>query len=203
MRVSKSFVIGALLIASATSFAQQGKGNQCTPDGVWYGGSKVAYRFTIIPAGPAGHYVTFAEGMYKNSVMTTMFAGELAKAGDKYEGTLMALNTQDPAYAGPPPYAALPNIAVGWASIEMLDCNTMMNTIPFYGMYFGAPSQAGPGIWEPGTPWTGISWVEDGKVPFVDPPDVDLIVMATGDTKPIVETYHRVLRTVNPDLLHH
>ena len=204
MTASTRLVISALLIAAATSLiAQQGKGNQCTPEGVWYGGSVVAYRMTIIPAGPAGHFIAFAEGMYKNSVMTSTYAGEIAKAGDKYEGMTMALNTQDPEYASaPPPYKVLPDIAVGWMSMEMMDCNTIKNTLPFYGLYFGAPSEAGAGVWKPGTPWTGIDWVIGGKVPLVDPPDVDLIPVLTGDTKPIVETYHRILRTVNPALLH-
>ena len=176
--------------------AQQGKGNQCTPEGVWYGGSVVAYRMTIIPAGPAGHYMTFAEGMYKNSVMTTMYTGEMVKTRDSYDGTLMALNTQDQEYAGPPPYQQLPDIAAGSFSVEMMDCNTLKNTIPFYGLYFGSQ------IWKPGTPWTGIGWVARGKIPLVDPPDVDLVQALTGDTKPIVETYHRIARAVNPPLMH-
>ncbi len=197
MFASRNWLISALLIsAGIMSSAQQGKGNECTPAGVWYGGSVVAYRMTIMPAGPAGHYVTLAEGMYKNSVLTTMYAGEMTKSGNKFEGTLMALNTQDPAYTGAPPYQNLPDIAAGSFSVEMIDCNSLTNTIPFYGLYFGSQ------IWKPGTPWTGINWVASGKVPLVDPPDVDLVFALTGDTKPIVETYHRIARAVNPALLH-
>jgi len=203
MRRSSCWVMISLLFTlSASAFAQEGKGNDCTIAGVWYGGSVVAYRLTVIPAGPAGHYIVLGEGMYKNGVMSTTFTGESVKNGNRYEGNLMALTTQDPQYFNPPPYTRLPDIAVGWASMEMTDCNTIQNTLPFYGLYFGAPSKAGLGIWEPGTPWSGINWVTNGKVPLADPPDVDLIPVLTGDTKPIVETYHRVMRTVNPTLLH-
>ncbi len=195
-------MIAFLLVSATNAFAQQGKGNDCTIAGVWYGGSVVAYKLTIIPAGPAGHYITIGEGMYKNSVMSTTFSGEAVKNGDKYEGTLMGLNTQDPQYLNPPPFTALPDIAVGWTTVEMLDCNTVRNTIPFYGIYFGPPSPAGSGIWQPGTPSTGMNWVVGGKRPLLDPPDVDLIPILTGDTKPIIETYHRVPLAVNPTLLH-
>lgn len=196
-------VIALLLGVAAGAFAQQGKGNECTPSGVWYGGSVVAYQMTIIPGGPAGHYTTFAQGMYKNSVLNTVYAGEVVKNGNKYEGSLVALSTQDPEYLNPPPFTKLPDINAGWASMELLDCNTLQNTIPFFGVYFGPPSPFGVGIWEPGTPWWGVNWVAKGKVPLLDQPDVDLIPILTNDTKPIVETYHRVSRTVNPALLHH
>ncbi len=128
--------------------------------------------------------------------MTSTYAGEMVKVGDKFEGSVMALNTQDPEYSGLPPYTTLPDIAVGWSSMEMLDCNTIKSTMPFLGLYLGAS------MWQPGTPWTGIAWLAGGKTPLVDPPDVDMIPVLTGDSKPIVETYHRVLRTVNPALLH-
>ena len=61
--------------------------------------------------GPAGHYRVFTEGMYKNAVMTTMWSGQIEKHGKLYEGTISALNTQDLAYNGPPPFANLPDIA--------------------------------------------------------------------------------------------
>jgi hypothetical protein len=50
----------------------------------------------------------------------------------------------------------------------------------------------GKGIWEPGTPWSGVNWVADAKVSRLGTPDVDLIPILTCDTKPIVETYHRL-----------
>ena len=202
-RCSCLVVIAFFFTLAASAFAQKGKGNECSPVGVWYGGSVVAYRMTITPAGAAGHYLVTAEGMYKDSVMSTTFVGESVKNGSKYEGSVMALTTQDPQYLNPPPLKKLPDIGIGWASMEMTDCNTITNTLPFYGLYFGAPGPKGAGIWEPGTPQSGINWVAKGKVPLVDPPDVDLIPLLTGDTKPIVETYHRVLQTVNPALLHH
>lgn len=176
--------------------AQQGKGNACTPAGVWYGGSVVAYRITITPAEPAGHFAVLTEAMYKNSVMSTTWSGQIVKKGKMYEGSMSALSTQDPQYMNPPPFTALPDIAAGWFTFALKDCNTLQSIIPFLGLYAGA------GIWEPGSPWTGINWLSNGKTPLIDPPDVDLILFLTGDTKPIVETYHRVLNTVNPNLLH-
>lgn len=190
-------IVAILFSLAAVSFAQQGKGCECTLAGVWYGGSVVGYRITITPAGPAGHYTVISEAMYKNSVMSTNWTGEISKKGKNYQGSLSALTTQDPAYSGPPPFANLPDIAAGWFTFELLDCNTMKSVIPFLGLYNGA------GIWKPGTPWTGIDWTSGAKVPLIDPPDMDIIPFLTGDSKPIVETYHRVVQTVNPALLHH
>jgi hypothetical protein len=119
------------------------------------------------------------------------------KNGKVYEGPTMSLTTQDPAYSGPPPFPTLPDLAVGWMSVEMVDCNTIKSTMPFLGVYSGAS------IWQPGTPWTGINWMPNAKTPLVDPPDVDLIPVLTGDVKPIVETYRRLPQTVKPALLHH
>ena len=181
----------------AAALAQQGKGNDCTPAGVWYGGSVVAYTFTITPSGPAGHYVTYGEGMYKTSIIATGYQGTLEKHGKKYEGAGMALQTSDPEYLKPPPFQKMPDLMAAWFSVEMVDCNTIKNTIPFFGTYFGE------GFWQPGSPWTGMGWISGGKVPLVDAPDLDMIPILTGDTKPIVETYHRVSTRVNPNLLHH
>ncbi len=197
MRRLCCIALGAIaLMFSIAAVAEQGKGAPCTPAGVWYGGSVVAYRISIVPAGPAGHFSVLTEAMYKNSVMSTIWSGQIEKHGKQFEGTLSALSTQDPAYNGPPPFTNLPDIAAGWFTFELLDCNTMKSTIPFLGLYLGAT------IWQPGTPWTGINWLPNAKVPMHDPPDMDLIPFLTGDVKPIVETYHRVLRTVNPALLH-
>ena len=190
------FVITLLVMVATNAFAQQGKGNECTPAGVWYGGSVVAYSLTITQSGPAGNYVTYGEGMYKTSILATGYSATLQKIGNKYEGAGMALETSSPEYLNPPPFKTLPDLAAAWFSIEMVDCNTIKNTIPFFGMYFGAS------IWQPGTPWSGVNWLSSGKVPFVDAPDLDLIPILTGAMKPIVETYHRVPTKVNPALLH-
>jgi hypothetical protein len=131
-----------------------------------------------------------------NHAGRTGYAGTLAKNGKVYEGPTMSLTTQDPAYSGQPPFANLPDVAVGWTSVEMVDCNTLKSTLPFLGVCFGAS------IWEPGTPRTGINWMPNAKISLLSPPDVDLIPILTGDTRPIVETYHRLPETVNPDLLH-
>lgn len=197
MRIRKLQVLGTLiLMAALPCVAQQGEGNDCTPAGTWYGGSVVAYFMTITPAGPAGHYAVTAQGMYKNSVLNTSYAGTIVKNGKKYEGPTMSLSTQDPSFLGLPPYTTLPDLSVGWVITEMMDCNTLQSTIPFLGLYSAAS------IWQPGTPWSGINWLAKGKVPLDSPPDIDLIPVLTGDIKPIVETYHRVPETVNPELLH-
>ncbi len=199
MRHASFVVVGTIVLLfcfGALASAQQGRGNPCTPAGTWYGGSVVAYRITITPAEPAGHFSVLTEAMYKNSVISTTWTGQISKSGKIYQGSMSALSTQDPQYMNPPPFTALPDIAAGWFTFELKDCNTMKSVIPFLGLYSGA------GIWEPGTPWTGIKWLPNAKVPLIDPPDMDLIPFLTGDTKPIVETYHRVLNTVNPALLH-
>ena len=187
-----------LLIAPAVlpCLAQQDQSNACTPEGTWYGGSVVAYFMTIVPAGADGQFTATAQPMYKNAVMSTGYSGSMKQNGNVYEGPTMSLTTQDPAYSGPPPFPNLPDLAVGWMSLEMLDCNTIRNTLPFFGQYLGAS------IWKPGTPWTGIEWLPNPKIPLVSPPDVDLIPILTGDTRPIVETYRRLPRSVNPALLH-
>ena len=192
-----AFSIVLLVIVVSSAFAQQGKGNECTPAGVWYGGSVVAYTLTITESGPAGHYTTYGEGMYKTSILATGYSATVEKKGRKYEGAGMALQTSNPEYLNAPPFQTLPDLAAAWFSIEMVDCDTIKNTIPFFGVYFGA------GLWQPGSPWSGIGWLTNGKVPFVDAPDLDMIPILTGDTKPIVETYHRVPSKVNPALLHH
>ncbi len=187
-----------VLLAPVPCLAQQGVGNGCTLAGTWYGGSVVAYQLTIVPSVPAGHYSIFAQGVYKAAAITTTVTGEVVKKDNAYEGSILSL-IGDESFVNLPPGAngKMPDLEVAWQSIEMLDCNTIKNTIPFFGTYFGPP------IWEPGTPWSGVNWIAGGKVPLLDAPDVDLIPILTGDTKPIVETYHRLLQTVNPALLHH
>jgi hypothetical protein len=194
----KILFIPVLVLALVVGvFAQQGKGNGCTPVGVWYGGSVVAYTLTITQTGPAGHFITYGEGVYKTSIVGTGYQATLEKHGNRYEGAGMALETSDPEYLNPPPFEKMPDLVAAWFSMEMIDCNTIRNVIPFFGTYFGA------GFWQPGSPWTGMGWISGGKMPFVDPPDLDMIPILTGNTKPIVETYHRISRTVNPNLLHY
>ena len=184
-----------IVIVSTGALAQQGKGD-CSIAGTWYGGSAVAYQMTVVQSGPAGHYTMWAEGMYKTSVLNTTYSGTLEKKGNQFVGSGVSLNTQNPEYLNPPPFQTLPDLTVGWFSMELTDCNTIKNTIPFLGTYFGI------GIWLPGSPASGISWVPGGKIPLSDSPDLDMIPILTGDTKPIIETYHRLPTKVNPSLLH-
>lgn len=188
----RGLLIASLLLAPAPCLAQPGAGHACNPAGTWYGGSVVAYQMTLVPAVPAGHYTVTFQGFYKNSVMSTIVTGDLVKNGQRYEGSVLGLSTQDPDFLNPPPVGKMPDLTVGWISLEMLDCNTIRNTIPFFGLYAGA------GIWAPGL--VGPVWT-DAKVPMVSPPDVDLLDVLAGG-QPILETYRRLPELVNPALLH-
>jgi len=175
-------------------------GNDCTIAGTWYGGSAVAYQLTITPSIPVGHFIIAAEPMYVNpqAPLATKFTGQLVKRANVYEGSMLSLSG-DKSFIDLPPATnpKMPDLQVGWISMKLVDCNTIQNTIPFFGLYFGA------GIWQPGTPWTGVQWAASGKVPLSDAPDVDLIPVLTGGVKPILETYHRLATKINPNLLHH
>ena len=184
-------VAAGLLLSSSQLLAEPaGPPRSCDLAGTWYGGSVVAYHMTIIPGVARGHYTVFAEGMYKNSVMNTVYTGQVARKHGRYEGPLMQLSTQDPDFLNPPPIWKMPDIIAGWSSMKLVDCNTIESRIPFFGVYFGS------NIWQP-----GVVWTTPGKTPLLDAPDVDLLDVLAGG-KPIVETYHRLLKTVNPTLLH-
>lgn len=188
----RALLIASLLLLPAPCLAQAGGGHKCNPAGAWYGGSVVAYQMTLVPAVPAGHYTVIFQGFYKNSVMSTLFTGDLVKKGKRYEGSVLGLSTQDPDFLSPPPVGKMPDLMVGWVSLEMLDCDTIRNTIPFFGLYVGA------GIWAPGL--LGPVWT-DAKVPMVSPPDVDMIDVLSGGW-PLIEVYRRLPERVNPELLH-
>jgi len=189
-----------LILTALTCVAQPGMGNDCTIAGTWYGGSVVAYQMTVTPTTPAGHYIVMAEPMYVNpqAPLAAKYTGQLIKKADVYEGSILSLSG-DKSFINLPPGTnpKMPDLEVGWETMKLVDCNTIQNTIPFFGIYFGA------GIWQPGTPWTGVQWAADGKVPLRDAPDIDLIPILTGDVKPILETYHRLTTTINPNFLHH
>lgn len=190
-------LIFVLLAVSLPCLAQQGPGTECTPAGVWYGGSVTAYQLNIVPSVPAGHYTFIFQGIYKEPEPTAIAAhpaGQLVKHDNRFEGPLLSLSG-DSSFVDQSPGAngKMPDLVVAWVSIEMPDCDTLKNTIPFFGMYFGA------GIWQPG--FTGATWVPGSKVPLVDSPDVDLLNELTFGF-PIVEIYHRLPKAVNPALLH-
>lgn len=208
----RRLVFISMLLAAMGCLAQQGSGNACTPAGTWYGGSVVGYQLTIVPSTPTGHYAFFFQGMYKMPPPTAIDAhptGQLVKNGKRYEGNMLVLHG-DSTFVDLPPAVngKMPDVDAGWISMELLDCNTLKNTISFLGTYFGPPTQIPPlgvdtpGIWLPGNPAEGVNWIAGGKVPLLDPPDIDMILLLTGDVKPIIETYHRLPQTVNPALLH-
>ncbi len=178
-----------LILAALPAAGQKPKREECQPDGVWYGGSTVAYQMTIVPTGRDGHYLVTAQGMYRGGVLNTSYQGELVKKGDGWEGAVMQLVTTDSAFLNPPPVGKMPDLNVGWVILQLVDCNTLRDSIPFFGTYAAA------GIWQPGIIWAG------GKRPFIDPPDVDLVNVLNGG-KPVEETYHRLPRAIDPKLLH-
>ena len=191
------FIFMAVLVA-LPCFGQNGIGSNCTIAGTWYGGSVVGYQLTVTPSTPAGHYTFIFQGMYATvdpnngePVLAAHPTGELVKKGNAYEGSMLSLGGDNK-----PPMALtrMPDFEVGWVSMELLDCNTIKNTIPFFGIYFGVD------IWSAGTPWTGPSWAPNPKALLNSEPDVDLIPILTGDVKPIVEIYRRVPTTVNLNL---
>ncbi len=189
-RTGVAAVLALLLCEAALPLsAQKPRREDCGPAGSWYGGSVVAYQFTIYQTGRPDHFTTIAEGMYRQGVLNTVYTGSLVKKGDRYEGPLIQLVTTDSVFVKQMPPGKMPDINAGWGIVEMVDCNTLRNTIPFFGSYTGA------GIWAPN------EWKAGGKVPLVDPPDVDLLNVLNGG-KPVVETYHRLPTTVNPALLH-
>ena len=191
----RRFLVLVAVCASLPCFAEDGLGNNCTIAGTWYGGSVVAYQLTIDRADPTGHYSFTFDPIYVNPQAPLMakVTGELEKHGRFFEGSMLSLSSSSQA---PGPNYQMPDLNVGWNSMQLVDCNTIKNTIPFFGVYFGA------GIWQPGSPWTGPAWIR-GKVPLADPPDVDMIPILTGEMKPIVEIYHRLPYTINRELLHH
>ena len=125
--IASSIIVLIIGLAASVS-AQQGKGNNCNITGTWYGGSVVAYKMTISENVPGGTYTVVFEGMYKNSVMNTTYTTTLVRKGNRYEGSGLALVTQDPDFLNPPPIGKLPDILVGWFSMDLLDCNTIKNT---------------------------------------------------------------------------
>jgi hypothetical protein len=180
-----------LLLGSPLLAETLGSPGACDLAGTWYGGSTVAYHMTIIPAAARDHYAVSFQGMYKNSVMNTVYTGQLARKHNRYEGPFMQLSTADPDFLNPPPIGKLPDIIAGWSSMRLVDCNTIENRIPLFGVYFASS------VWQPASDGPTIDWT-GVKTPLVNPPDVDLLIPITGGS-PIVETYHRLL---DPLLLH-
>jgi len=166
-------------------------GNDCTIAGTWYGGSVVAYQMTVTPTTPAGHYIVMAEPMYVNpqAPLAAKYTGQLIKKADVYEGSILSLSG-DKSFINLPPGTnpKMPDLEVGW------------ETMKTGGLQHNPEHHS---VWQPGTPWTGVQWAADGKVPLRDAPDIDLIPILTGDVKPILETYHRLTTTINPNFLHH
>jgi hypothetical protein len=94
--------------------------------------------------------------------MNSIYTGKIEKKGEQYVGPLMQFAASDPDFRNPPPIGKMPDLNVVWSQMEMVDCNTIKNTIPFFGSYFASS------LWQPGVVWTA-----NGKIPLFDVPDVD------------------------------
>jgi hypothetical protein len=176
-------VLATVSLLLGVAFASDAK--PCTIAGTWYGGSVVAYQLTIIPTAEDDHYTIVFQPMFTDGAKDTSYTGTLVKKGSVYEGSSMQMTSADPAFAtSPPTLGLMPDLNVVWASMKLVDCNTISNFIPFFGTY-----TAKGGVWN------------GQKTPLVDAPDVDLLDFLTGG-QPVVETYHRLPSKVNPALLH-
>jgi hypothetical protein len=160
-----------VLVSLALAAPVAADSDSCSFAGTWYGGSAGAkYLMTIVPKGGNSYSVT-AEGAYTLAalgvVVNTSYSGEMVKVGPKrYEARLITLLTYQ---TTPPPTAggAL-EIDAARAFMELTGCNEMTSTIDYFVGYWG--------------------W---GKEPFVDEPDIDLLVELNGG-EPLIETYRRI-----------
>ena len=188
-KISAAIAISVLLtigaVAQDRSSADAYFASDCGIAGTWHGGSVVAYQMTIIPTVWPDHYTVYADPMFTNGAKNTLYTGTLVRRGQLYEGSLLQMTSKDPAFAtSPPTLGLMPDINAGWVSMKLVGCNTISNSIPFFGLYLS------------NSVWTGQ------KTPLIDAPDVDFLNVLNGG-RPIVEMYHRLPAKVNRALLHH
>jgi hypothetical protein len=188
-KISLAIAISLLLTIGASAQDRSSVappfGSDCGIAGTWYGGSVVAYQMTIIPTVWPDRYTVYSDPMFTDGTKNTLYTGTLVKRGQLYEGSLLQMTSNDPAFATfPPTLGLMPDINAGWVSMKLVGCNTVSSLIPFFGLYLS------------NSVWTGQ------KTPMIDAPDVDLLNVLNGG-KPIIETYHRLPATVNRALLHH
>ena len=167
-----------ILIISVPGFAQ-GAGNSCDLSGTWYGGSDPHFQYlsTLSSMGAGRYSSTYqlaADVHPFGYVARTTWTGEAFKTGPRtYEQYAMSYWIWDPAAAaefgqlmGITIDPTLPEVDIVRGRLELVDCNTLTNTIDVYAAYFNF------------TP---------DKAPFVTTPDIDFLVGGS-----IVETYHRM-----------
>jgi hypothetical protein len=169
----------AILVFAAVAVpcGAQGVGNGCDISGTWYGGSDPAYQYlwTITPMA-AGRYNSVVQPGFDNRpfgyVTWTTWAGEVTKINARtYDQHAMSYWVWAPGAAPPEVDPTLPEVDIVRSRIQLVDCNTLTNSIDVYAGYFSF------------TP---------AKIPFVTPPDIDWLQVLYPGVTILVETYHRM-----------
>jgi hypothetical protein len=167
MHVRTLLVVVVLLLISVPAGFSQGIGKKCDVSGTWYGGSAdpLQYLWTITPIG-AGRYQSLIQaGFYPPAGQKswTTWSGEITKIdGKSYESQEMSYWV----FEGSP----LPQVQIVHTDIELTDCNTLVSTIDLWAAYLSFTLE---------------------MTPFVDDPDLDLLLILNGG-QPIIETYRRL-----------
>jgi hypothetical protein len=164
MKKASLFLAGMVLLAC--SCLAQGFGNDCTPAGVWYGGSDASAKYILaITPGRAGHFnMTASQGFTSRLPHITPWVGELIKTAKGWEAVEIALTNND---TTPPPAGANPDLRAVRETVKFDGCDKLLVTINFYALY---------------------NW---GSVPFADEPAAYLL--GPGETE--AEIYSRVPTT--------
>lgn len=168
----------ALLMVNAPAAFAQGVGTSCEISGTWYGGSDPTFQYlwTISPMA-GGRYNSVIQPGFDNRpfgyITWTSWTGELLKIDARtYDGYAMSYWVWDPAAAAAAGVdATLPEVDIVRGRVQLIDCNTLTNSIDVYAAYFSF------------TP---------PKIPFVTPPDVDWLQFLNPGVTTLVETYHRM-----------
>lgn len=164
-------------MASVPSFAGS-TGKSCDLSGTWYGGSDPQFQYLwVISSVGDGRFssnIQLAADVHPfGYVAWSSWSADLQQISRKtYKVYGMSYWIWDATAAAGGPFPgitidpSLPEVDIVRSRVELVDCNTLTNTIDVYAAYFNF------------TP---------DKIPFVTAPDVDFLAGAT-----IVETYHRM-----------
>jgi len=164
-------------LAFAVPAGAQGLGSGCDISGTWFGGSEghPPYQFTIWPIG-AGRYGAMAQPALgvppRADGAWTNWTGELVKSGQQFDSYMIQF------WVSAPPEVA--EIDAVHSRMQLVDCNTIKNTVDVYGVYVPYRPEV---------------------VPFVDPFDFDIMAYLAAELgmTAIEETYHRMpVGTVPP-----
>lgn len=181
-----------LLVASTVCLAQAGDQlnsfsselpRGCNLAGTWIGGSdpQFAYQVTLTPVaallGTGGYSIVAQQALDWSAlgiIDASNWTGMIERTGPGafrvYMMSMYRLAPETAAAVGADP--ALPEVDAVRGHVKFLDCDTLTIAWDVYYVYFGFDAVAA------------------NKVPFVTPPDFDVL----GGTNQITETYHRLPR---------